>query len=128
MNEQAQQNYQANLEEKASNYHLLLAKAKDKKDKLNKVKEETKKCKVCQGYCEEHKKQRENHKTISHKCGISCPQSRQLQSQVKECSNCQSQKEKKYKLIITNPLIHVRLFDAKGENPEVYLLSQEAVC
>jgi len=39
--------------------------------------------------CSLHKSQLIEHKATSHVCGISCPQSRELHKQIKECSDCQ---------------------------------------
>src|SRR3954451_8715775 len=39
--------------------------------------------------CLLHQSQLTEHRAISHVCGIGCPQLRELQKQIKECSNCQ---------------------------------------
>jgi len=38
--------------------------------------------------CSLHQSQLTEHKSISHVCGIGCLQRRELQKQIKECSNC----------------------------------------
>jgi DNA gyrase/topoisomerase IV subunit A len=38
--------------------------------------------------CSLHQNQLTEHKVISHVCGIGCLQRRELQKQIKECSNC----------------------------------------
>jgi DNA gyrase/topoisomerase IV subunit A len=38
--------------------------------------------------CSRHQSQLAEHKAVSHVCGISCPQLRELQKQVRECNNC----------------------------------------
>ncbi|CAG8648397.1 4784_t:CDS:2, partial [Paraglomus occultum] len=39
--------------------------------------------------CSLHQNQLVEHKAISHACGISCPQLRELQKAIRECNNCQ---------------------------------------
>jgi hypothetical protein len=39
--------------------------------------------------CSLHQTQLAEHKTVSHVCGISCSQLRELQKQIRECDNCQ---------------------------------------
>jgi DNA gyrase/topoisomerase IV subunit A len=38
--------------------------------------------------CSLHQTQLAEHKAVSHVCGIGCLQRRELQKQIKECSNC----------------------------------------
>lgn len=127
MNEQARQNYQTDLQKQADNYQLLSNKILEKQVKLSKVKGDIKQCQICRGYCEKHQKQQIQHKTTPHQCSFSCPQSRQLQKQVKNCENCRKLRDQRHSAITANPLLHVCLFD-KGQSPEIYLLSHEAVC
>jgi uncharacterized protein YukE len=51
----------------------------------------------------------------------------ELKAERNVCSKCKEQERKKYRVQVKNPLRQVCLVD-KGITPEIYLLSQEAVC
>jgi len=38
--------------------------------------------------CSSHQSQLDEHKSVPHVCGIGCPQLRELQKEIRECSNC----------------------------------------
>jgi len=134
MNEQARQSIQNDLQTKVKGYRLFLAKNQEKQGRLSKVKEESGKCKICLGYCETHKKALEKHKKATCcdksqgiQAYVHCSAFKALQKQIKTCDGCIELKSKKFTATISNPLLRVCLFD-KSDNPEIYLLSQTAVC
>ena len=84
--------------------------------------------------CPRHQSQLEQHKTATCcdksqgiQAYVHCSAFKNLQKQIKECSNCQELKTKKHTAIIPNALRQVCLFD-KSASSEIYLLSQEAIC
>jgi DNA repair exonuclease SbcCD ATPase subunit len=116
-------------------YDKQIQQSKEKLEKLTEKLEKLKKTKPgaskeIQKLVNDLKKEKKQNEKMRHEAfgnRTKCLILNKLKSERKDCLKCQEQKQKKYRAPIENPLQRVCLFD-KNASPEVYLLSNEAVC